>query len=79
MYYIYSGNIFAVMDQIKEAEQAKFYNAINNKVLVSCLNIMHDAEGHNGIIITMTVCVKTQHIHTQNEIHFIAPAYSYTK
>ena len=27
----------------------------------------------------VTVSAKTRHVHTQTEIHFIAPAYSYTK
>ena len=27
----------------------------------------------------MTICTKTSHVSTQTEIHFIAPAYSYTK
>ena len=29
--------------------------------------------------IYVTVWAKTRHVHTQTEIHFIAPAYSYTK
>ena len=46
---------FAVTGRIKEAkeEQAKFYNALNNKALISRLqhnNVMHDAEKHNGVL-----------------------------
>ena len=31
------------------------------------------------IILIVTVWAKTRHVHTQTEIHFIAPTYSYTK
>ena len=46
---------FAVTGRIKEAkeEQAKFYDALNNKALISRLlhnNVMHDAEKHNGVL-----------------------------
>ena len=30
-------------------------------------------------VINVTVWAKTQHVRTQTEIHFISPAYSYTK
>ena len=46
---------FAVTGRIKEAkvEQAKFFDALNNKALIGRLlhnNVMHDAEKHNGVL-----------------------------
>ena len=49
-------------------ERAQYIDSVHTCSLCSIVPLQY-----------VTVLAKTRHIHTQTEIHFIAPAYSYTK